>query len=95
MTSFFSFVGIPAPPRAPRLGLLRRDVVGKEEEKETYPPAGFSLQDFPYRDNYPCKSFPVGKYLQERFTSSEAFKPACIMWGGGCSASTSSRRAEG
>jgi hypothetical protein len=38
--------------------------VDKEEEKETYPPAGFSSQDFPYRDNYPCQSVPVGKYLQ-------------------------------
>jgi hypothetical protein len=22
------------------------------------------LQDFPYRDNHPCESVPVGKYLQ-------------------------------
>jgi hypothetical protein len=42
---------------------LRRDVVGKEEEKEAYPPAGFSSQEFPYRDNYPCKSVPVSLYL--------------------------------
>ena len=38
--------------------------MGKEEEKETYPPAGSSSQDFPYRDNYPCKSVPAGKNLQ-------------------------------
>jgi hypothetical protein len=42
---------------------LRRDVVGKEEEKEAYPPAGFSSQDFPYRDNYPCEEIPVSLYL--------------------------------
>ena len=46
---------------------LRRDVVGKEEEKEAYPPAGFSLQDFPYRDNYPCEEIPARIYLQAAF----------------------------
>jgi hypothetical protein len=27
------------------------------------PLAGFSLQEFPYRDNYPCESVPVSLYL--------------------------------
>jgi len=61
---FFLFLWcLLAPSRVPRLGLLRRDVVGKEEEKETYPPASFSLQDFPYRNNYPCEQIPVSLYL--------------------------------
>jgi len=62
MTSFSSFVGSSGAATCSATS-LRRDVVGKEEEKETYPPAGFSSQDFPYRDNYPCKSFPVSLYL--------------------------------
>jgi len=63
MTSFSSFVGIPAPPPAPRHPSGGMSWT-KEEEKEAYPPAGFSSQDFPYRDNYPCKSVPVRKFLQ-------------------------------
>jgi hypothetical protein len=61
---FFSFLGLRAPPLLRGWGSPR--VVGKEEEKEAYPHAGFSSQDFPYRDNYPCQSIPVGKYLQSR-----------------------------
>jgi len=34
-------------------------------EKEAYPPAGTSLQEFAHRYNYSCKSVLVGKYLQE------------------------------
>jgi hypothetical protein len=44
--------------------LLRRDNRQEEEEKETYPPAGTSLQGFAHRYNYSCEEKPVGKYLQ-------------------------------
>ena len=49
ITSFSSFVGIPAPPPAPRLGLLRRDKDKKKREKRglsacRYIPTGIRSQ---------------------------------------------------
>jgi len=36
----------------------------KDGEKEAYPPAGTSLQEFAHRFNYSCKSSPVRECLQ-------------------------------
>jgi hypothetical protein len=42
-------------------GLLRRDNVDKrKKKKEAYPHAGTSLQVFPHKCNYSCKSEPGG-----------------------------------
>jgi len=53
MTSFFSFLwGLLAPPRASRLGLLRKDKDKRKRKKETYSPASTSPQEFAHRYNY-------------------------------------------
>jgi len=58
MTSFFSG-GRPAPPRAPRLGLLRRDCRQEEEGKKRL----IRLQVHPYRNSLTGIT-PVRKYLR-------------------------------
>jgi hypothetical protein len=40
--------------------LLRDDVDQEEEEKETYPPAGTSLQEFAHKYNHSCEEIPAG-----------------------------------
>ena len=64
----------PPAPRHPSGGMAWT----KEEKKETYPPAGFSLQEFVHRTNYSCKEIPVGKFLQAL--------AAAAWWRRGCPA---------
>jgi hypothetical protein len=50
-------------------GLLRRDNLDKRKrKKETYPPAGTSLQVQTDRRNSPCKEIPAGVGSSELFT---------------------------
>jgi hypothetical protein len=52
--------GLPAPPRASRLGLLRRDNVDKRKRKKRR----IRLQVHPYRDSLTGIITPVSLYLQ-------------------------------
>jgi hypothetical protein len=51
----------------------------KDGEKDAYPPAGTSLQEFAHRHNYPCQSVPVGKNLQGSLDASTLFAGVCLQ----------------
>jgi len=71
MTPFSSFLwGLPAPPRAPRLGLLRRDNVDKKKRKKR-----IRLQVHPYRNSLTGLITPGKNCREVRVLALQTFSP--------------------